>query len=1163
MVCPNCGHDNPTGTKFCGECGRALAVTCPNCSAANPPDNKFCGECGTLLGVTAPAAASQQARAATPTRAERRVVSILFADLVGFTPFSESRDPEEVRHLLTSYFDRSREIVARFQGTVDKFIGDAVMAWWGAVEATEDDAERAVRAALELVEMVRNLGGEIGVPDLALRAGVLTGETSVGPGGNEQGLIVGDLVNTASRLQSIAAGGTVVIGESTANLVASAIELQPLGEQVLKGKEIAVKAFRAVRVVAQRGGRGRTEGIEPPFTGRHEELRLLKDQLHATGREQRGRLVSVVGEAGIGKSRLAWELLKYIDGISETVYWHQGRSPAYGDGIAFWSIAEMIRGRAGIISEGDDRAKGRIKLRTAIAEYVPVEDERRWVEPRLSALLGIEEVPPGDRNELFAAIRTFFQRIAERATVVMVFEDLHWADDGVLEFIEDLIERSTRHPILVVTLSRPELLDRHPGWGSGRRNTLAMHLAPLPDQDMRDMISGMAPGIPDDAVEAIVSRAAGIPLYAVEFVRMLMAGGDLVRRGDEFTLTGPLSDLAIPHSLAAVIGARLDRLEPADRELVQDAAVLGQSFTLQGLVAVRGVTQEALTAPLHDLVRHEMFELDADPRSAERGQYRFVQGLIREVAYSRLSRADRHVRHRRVAEYFSGLDEPDLAGIVASHFLAAHETAPPGTEDLLERGRTALLGAARRTAALQASAQALVLFRQALELSTTPADRAPIMIDAADAAAWAGEVEASLDLGHRAVEAMEQAADVEGSLRAHTVIAFTLNSFYRADEAVAHLEPVFAQLADFDTEARAVLGLEMVRALMLSQQPIAALEAADRVLPQAERLAPTARTIDGIISKATALGQAGRFLEAEAALTGAAALADSHGLQAQAIRALNNLANSQDALDPMAMVRSSEEIYARAQKFAGPAWVTRTKSDRVEVLATLGRYSEALELLDELDTVLLPSPLDLGQKTSRLMIQGHLDPAIGTGERLRTELEAWEGVTDPQIRAYAEMLRAASYVFDEDWERAFETQVELDFLPAGPSGALTIAVFLRSEAHISRAQAAVARHIPARGRLGMALERFGSGALDYLAGERERGVEMIVGALDLFSKILPPFDLASRQVAFARLVGFGDPAALAAATAAQDWLRSVGARGLERIWEKGLPGDPAAARRVG
>ncbi len=1091
------------------------------------------------------------------------MVSVLFADLVGFTPFSESRDSEEVRALLTRYFDRSREIVTRFRGTVDKFIGDAVMAWWGAVEANEDDAERAVRAALELVEMVGSLGAEIGVPELALRAGVLTGETSVGPGGNEQGLIVGDLVNTASRLQSIAAGGTVVVGESTANLVASAIELQPLGEQVLKGKEIPVRAFRAVRVVAQRGGRGRSEGIEPPFTGRHDELRLLKDQLHATGREQRGRLVSVVGEAGIGKSRLAWELLKYADGLNDTVYWHQGRSPAYGDGIALWSIAEMIRGRAGIVAETDDRGKSRIKLRTAIAEFVPLEEERRWMEPRLAALVGIDEAPPGDRSELFAAIRTFFQRIAERDTVVMVFEDLHWADDGVLEFIEDLIERSTRHPVLVVSLGRPELLDRHPGWGSGRRNTLAVHLAPFSDGDMDELITGMVPGIPTEAVAAITARAAGVPLYAVEFVRMLLGSGNLVREGDRFALTGPLSDLAVPDSLAAVIGARLDRLEPTDREMVQDAAVLGQSFTLQGLTAVRGADDTTLIEPLRSLVRQEVFELDEEPRSAERGQYRFVQGLIREVAYSRLSLVDRHTRHRRVAEYFAGLGEAELAGIVASHYLAAHETAPPGTEDLLERGRTSLLDAARRAASLQASAQALVLFRQALELTRTSAERAPILLDAAEAAMWSGEVEESVALGELAAEAMEQAGDAEGALRAHTAVAYALNSFYRPDEAIARLRSVFSSLTDFDTEAKAMLGLEMVRALMLNQQAEEAITVADRVLPVAERLAPTPRAIDGIISKATALGQSGRYLEAEAMLRGAVALADSHGLQAQAIRALNNLGSTVDALDPMAVVRTAEELYERATKFASTGWLIRAKSDRVDVLVSLGRYPEALELMEELDGVHLSAPLDWGQAATRLLIQGHLDPSPENGARLRTQLDTTTEIGDPQVRDYITMLHSASFLMDGDWERSFDALLAVVSLPAGPSAAVTVAAAMRDADRVSRALEAVRSRIPNRGRLGSALERFGSGALQFLAGDEEPAIERMTAALDSFRQIMPAGEYAPRQAAFAMLVGLDHPAGLAAGTAAQAWFRSVGAHGLERTWAAGLPGDGASERQVG
>jgi class 3 adenylate cyclase/tetratricopeptide (TPR) repeat protein len=1090
------------------------------------------------------------------------MVSVLFADLVGFTTFSESRDPEEVREMLTRYFERSREIVERFRGTVDKFIGDAVMAWWGAVEAREDDAERAVRAAFELVDMVAKLGSEIGVPDLALRAGVLTGETSVGPGGNQQGLVVGDLVNTASRLQSIAEAGTVVVGESTRNLVVGAVEFEALGEQRVKGKEIPVKPFRALRVVAQRGGRGRAEGLEPPFTGRQDELRLLKDQLHAAGREQRGRLVSIVGEGGIGKSRLAWEVLKYIDGIAEPIYWHQGRSPAYGDGITFWSIGEMIRGRAGIAAETDDRAKSRMKLRTAVAEYLPSEDERRWVEPRLAGLLGLDEMPPGDRDELFAAIRTFFQRVADRGTAVMVFEDLHWADDGVLEFITDLVERSTRHPILVVTLSRPELLDRHPGWGSGRRNTLSMHLAPLPDDQMAELVTGMVPGIPAAAVEAIVGRAAGVPLYAVEFVRMLLAGGDLVRQGDTFALTSDLSDLAVPDSLAAVIGARLDRLGPDDRALVQDAAVLGQSFTLQGLAAIRGTEPATLEEPLRALARQELFELDDNPRSSERGQYRFVQSLIREVAYGRLSRADRHARHLRVAEYFARLDDPELAGIVASHFLSAHETAPPGTEDLLERGRTALVDAAHRAADLQASAQALALYRQALQLTKDPAGQAPILIDAADAAGWAGEVEESLDLARRAIAATETTGDAEGRLRAYTAMASTLDSFSRADEAVAVLRPVFGGVETFDTHDRVRLGLEMSRAHMLNGESEESVEVADQVLPAAERLAPAKDVIDGIISKATALGNLGRVLEAEAALAGAVALADEHGLQPQAIRGLNNLAVIQAAVDPRASLRTGEELFRRSLRFGGIPWVERARRDQADQLSFSGRYDEARGMLDELDLERVTPKLREDVRALRLVIEGDCGSSSDVGQRLRDEVESWGPIGDPQSRQQANWYLAQSYLFERDWDRVFELAID-NWFPWVAEAALIAAVRGRDRDRVHRALEAIWGVVTPTGRLGTAIGRLGNGAAMVLDGDRARGIELLALGLEMHANIGWPQHTADWQTAFAALVGLEHPAALVAANAARDWLREAGAHGLEQVWADGLPGEIPVAERVG
>ncbi|HEY5483532.1 MAG TPA: adenylate/guanylate cyclase domain-containing protein, partial [Propionibacteriaceae bacterium] len=447
-------------------------------------------------------------------------MSVLFADLVGFTTLAEGRDAEDTRELLSRYFDLAKDVVARYGGIVEKFIGDAVMAVWGAPTAHEDDAERAVRAGLELVDAVRTLG-----PSIQARAGVLTGEAAVTLGATNQGMVAGDLVNTASRLQSVAPPGAVLVGEATHRAASKAIAFEEAGEQTLKGKTSPVPAWRAVRVVAEVGGRNRAETLEAPFVGRDDELRLLKELFHATTREKRTRLVSVIGPAGIGKTRLAWEFLKYIDGLVNTVWWHSGRSPAYGEGISFWALGEMVRRRAGLL-ETDDAATTRAKIGATVAEHVPDADERRQIEPALLALLGVEIAATGS-EQLFAAWRTFFERLAATAPVVMVFEDFHYADTGLLDFVDHLLEWSRNVPIYVVTLARPEFLERRPNWGAGKRNFTSLYLEPLPESAMRELLAGLVPGLPAVAAKAIVERADGMPLYAVETVRMLLAEGRL------------------------------------------------------------------------------------------------------------------------------------------------------------------------------------------------------------------------------------------------------------------------------------------------------------------------------------------------------------------------------------------------------------------------------------------------------------------------------------------------------------------------------------------------------------------------------------------------------------------------------------------------------------
>src|SRR5215208_3274663 len=396
MICPSCATENKPGRKFCSSCGAALAHACPSCGAANEPDDAFCGECGAALA--APAAESAAPEAPAPS-AERRLVSVLFADLVGFTSRSADKDPEETRELLSRYFDTCRRLIELYGGTVEKFIGDAVMAVWGTPVATEDDAERAVRAALDLVTAVSALGDEAGASELRARAGVLTGEAAVTIGAEGQGMVAGDIVNTASRIQGVAEPGQVLVGEATRRATEAAIVYEDAGLHELKGKAGLVPASRALRVVSGARGTLKSQGLEAPFVGRDRELRLIKDLFHDSESGGRAHLISVTGIAGIGKSRLAWEFYKYFDGIAQLTYWHRGRCLSYGEGVTYWALADMVRMRARIVEE-EDPASARAKLEEIVVETFSDEADRRFVEPRLAHLLGLEEGIGYERDDL-------------------------------------------------------------------------------------------------------------------------------------------------------------------------------------------------------------------------------------------------------------------------------------------------------------------------------------------------------------------------------------------------------------------------------------------------------------------------------------------------------------------------------------------------------------------------------------------------------------------------------------------------------------------------------------------------------------------------------------------------------------------------------------------
>ena len=770
---------------------------------------------------------------------------------------------------MTRYFDQSREVIGRYGGTVEKFIGDAVMAVWGAPVAREDDAERAVRAGLELVDIVKTLG-----PTIQARCGVLTGEAAVTLGATNQGMVAGDIVNTASRLQSAAAPGTVLVGETTQRAAEQAIVFEDAGEQVLKGKSDPIHTWRAVRVVAERGGRNRSEALEAPFVGRDEELRQIKDLFHATEREGKPRLVSVMGPGGIGKSRLAWEFLKYVDGLAGQVWWHTGRSPAYGDGITFWALGEMVRGRAGLL-ETDDEATTREKIAAAVEQHVPDLEERRWIQSALLALLGLEADITSD--QLFAAWRTFFERMAATSPVVMVFEDLHHADTGTLEFIDHLLEWSRTAPITVITLARPELLEMRPDWGAGKRTFASIHLEPLPPEEMQRLLAGLVPGLPTRAVSAIVERADGIPLYAVETVRMLLAQGKLALQDGAYQPTADLDEIAVPQTLTSLIAARLDGLEPADRALIEDAAVLGQSFTVAGLAAVSGVDAADLEARLRTFVRRELLVLEADARSPERGQYSFMQALIREVAYNTLAKKDRKVRHLAAARFFESLGSDELAGGLAGHYLSAQRLAADTEEAdaLAAQARLALRGAAERAASLGSHEQAVRFLEQALEVATSAEDRADLHARAQASAEFGldpamvekhavGRLEAAREVGDRIAIAVAIAN------HARVIVGWLATP----ERAVEILEPAWAEFSDLEETLGGVslmAGLASAHSSSLHSE--IALGWVDRYLPLAERLDLMELIVTGLISRGHVLIKMNRAREAMVLLRGGHQLA--------------------------------------------------------------------------------------------------------------------------------------------------------------------------------------------------------------------------------------------------------------------------------------------------
>jgi class 3 adenylate cyclase/tetratricopeptide (TPR) repeat protein len=944
MTCPNCGTDNRAGRKFCSNCGTALARTCPSCGAANEPDDRFCGECGTALDAETPAPAVPEA--------ERRLVSVLFGDLVGFTPHSEDRDPEEVRELLSRYFDAARQVIERYGGTVEKFIGDAVMAVWGTPVAREDDPERAVRAALELVEVVGTLAGG---DELALRGGVVTGEAAVTVGAEGHGMVAGDLVNTASRVQAAAQPGVVLVGERTRRASEAAIAYEDAGAHELKGKAEPLPLWRALRVTAVRRGERRASSLEAPFVGREGELRLIKDLFHATAEERRARLVSVVGIAGIGKTRLSWELEKYLDGLVDDVYWHRGRCLAYGEGVAYWALAEMVRMRAGI-AEQEEAGAAATKLRAAVARHVVDADERSWVEPRLAQLLGLADQAPSDREDLFAGWRLFFERLAEQSPTLLVFEDLQWADASLLDFVEYLLDWSRSHPLYVLTLARPELADRRPSWGAGKRNFTSLALEPLPDEAIDELLAGLVPGLPEELRIRIRERAEGVPLYAIETVRMLLDRGLLRQEGDRYVTCGEVEALEVPETLHALIAARLDGVDAAERRVLEDAAVLGKTFTRPGLAALTQMGEDELEPILTSLVRKEFLTVQADPRSPERGNYGFLQALVQRIAHDTLSRKERKARHLAVARHLEasrGADEAEIVEVIASHYLDAYQAEPeaPDAAEIRGQARDALARAGRRAASVAAAHEAQRYFEQAAELADdAPRVQAELIEEAGMMADASRDDEGAVKLFDRAIQLFASEELMHPAARVEARLAQTLWSQGQIDTAAERMERSYEVLrGDEPDPDLGMLAAQLGRFRWFIGRTEEAVEPIEFALEIAESLRLPEVLSEALNTKSLLRVSIGRNEESFALLRHALEVALAQYLTTAALRAYYNLAYraaARDRWDESLQINQQGLELARRRGDRGweQAFISHQRGDRV----VLGMWDEVLATEEEL-----------------------------------------------------------------------------------------------------------------------------------------------------------------------------------------------------------------------
>ncbi|MFL5918272.1 MAG: AAA family ATPase [Gaiellaceae bacterium] len=797
---------------------------CPICATENADDARFCSSCGASL-----------TEAPRPSGEERKVVSVLFVDLVGFTTSSEQADPEDVRARLRTYHARVKQEVERFGGTVEKFIGDAVMAVFGAPVAHEDDPERAVNAALRVITAIEDLNETQPDLELSVRVAINTGEavvTLAARPAEGEAMVAGDVVNTAARLQQHAPVNGVVVGETTYRATRELFDYEALEPVSAKGKTDPVQLWHA-KAARRRFGVDVEPVARTPLIGRDDELALLQSTYARMLRESSTQLVTITGEPGVGKTRLTTEFRRWVDDQPEIVFWRQGRSLPYGEGITFWALGEMVKAQAGIL-ESDSPDDARAKLGVAVDEVTSDATEQEWVKNSLAALVGAGESAGASPESSFTAWQRFLEGVAAQRPLIAVFEDLHWADEQLLAFVEHLVDWSSDVPLLVLCTARPELYERAPGWGGGKRNSNTISLSPLGPANTARLLSALMQRavLPAETQTRLIEQAGGNPLYAEEFVRMLVDQGVLTPEGELRDV-----EIRVPDTVQALIAARLDTLAPARKALLHDAAVVGKVFWSGGVAAMSHSDEPSVRAGLQELVRKELVRGVRESSVKDQAEYAFWHALVRDVAYAQIPRGQRIAKHVAAAEWIeqmAGDRATDQAELLAYHY------------------------------------------EQALDLArATGSDTQPLVAPAARAFELAGERAMSLDIG-KAAAYFVRAAKLypEGHLQRGELLLKASESRGGAHDATVPEEAVaiFRAVGEEVREGAALIALATF--VWVRGETARSDELERLAIEKLERHPPGEELLNAYARRASSLAIAGRSQEAFEAVDRALILAD-------------------------------------------------------------------------------------------------------------------------------------------------------------------------------------------------------------------------------------------------------------------------------------------------